>query len=139
MKLVGMYGLAWPRNEENLKKIKEDIGKKKGIYVLFHGAMPMYVGKGKISSRVRGHARPRSSKSRYWDHFSWFVIKRRGFESELEVILLRTLPFYVRSLNRQTGSLGKKNRREPTPKLPPIQISLPRLGYKKKKKTRRSK
>jgi hypothetical protein len=69
--------------------------------------MPMYVGKGLIASRVRGHAMKRSSKNKYWDHFTWFVIKKSGYEGELEVILLRTLPFYVRSLNRQTGSLQR--------------------------------
>src|SRR6516164_7877753 len=66
------------------------------VYVLSHGAMPMYVGKGKIASRVRGHAKRASTKSKYWDHFSWFVING-GFQDELEVVLLRTLPFYVRS------------------------------------------
>lgn len=134
MRLVGEYGLVWPRNAVNLEKLKNDLRRKKGIYVLTHGAMPMYVGKGKIASRVNGHSKPRSSKAKYWDHFSFFVINKSGFESELEVILLRALPFFVRSLNRQTGSLGKKNRLEPIPKVPPVQISLPRLGYKKKKK-----
>jgi hypothetical protein len=70
--------------------------------------MPMYVGKGQIAKRVKGHARPGSSKTRYWDHFSWFVIDNSRFESQLEIILLRSLPYYVRSLNRQTGSLGRK-------------------------------
>src|SRR5580693_2145405 len=106
--LVYDYGIAWPRNKENLRKIKKHLGKKTGVYVLTHGAMPMYVGKGQIAKRVKGHARPGSSKTRYWDHFSWFVIDNSRFESQLEIILLRSLPYYVRSLNRQTGSLGRK-------------------------------
>lgn len=46
MSLVGKYGFAWPRNKKNLAKIKALLKKKKGMYVLTHGAMPMYVGKG---------------------------------------------------------------------------------------------
>jgi hypothetical protein len=135
--LVYDYGIAWPRNKENLRKIKKHLGKKTGVYVLTHGAMPMYVGKGQIAKRVKGHARPGSSKTRYWDHFSWFVIDNSRFESQLEIILLRSLPYYVRSLNRQTGSLGKKNRIEPVPKCRPDWIKLPRLGHKKKHKKKR--
>src|SRR5271168_2232277 len=101
-RLVHEHGIAWPRNDNNLRKIKKEIGKKTGVYVLAHGAMPMYVVKGQIAKRVRGHARPGSSKTKYWDHFSWFVLDNPPFESQLEVILLRSLPFYVRSLNRQT-------------------------------------
>src|SRR5437660_5594162 len=87
--------------------------------------------KGKIASRVRGHAKKGSSKSKYWDHFSWFVI-HGGFENELEAVLLRTLPFFVRSLNRQTGSLGEKRIRAGDDK--PELIPLPKLGHKKKRK-----
>src|SRR5229473_3428862 len=74
MTLVGEHGFSWPRNAKNLAQIKRLLQRKKGVYVLSHGAMPMYVGKGKIASRVRGHAKKGSTKSKYWDHFSWFVI-----------------------------------------------------------------
>jgi hypothetical protein len=94
--------------------------------------MPMYVGKGKIASRVRGHAKKGSSKSKYWDHFSWFVIKN-SLENEIEVMLLRTLPFFIRSLNRQTGSLERGNRFHPANETPDL-IPLPKLGQKKKRK-----
>jgi hypothetical protein len=133
MTLVGKHGFSWPRNEENLRQIKKLLKNKKGVYVLAHGGMPMYVGKGNIASRVNGHAKKTSSKSRYWDHFSWFVIKKSGFEHELEVILLRTLPFYVRSLNRQTGSLTRKERVRPNNKQPDL-VPLPKLGRKKKRR-----
>lgn len=131
MTLVGEHGLSWPRNKKNLQQIKKLLHSKKGVYVLSHGAMPMYVGKGKIASRVRGHAKKSSSKNKYWDHFSWFVING-GLEDELEVVLLRTLPFYVRSLNRQTGSLGKKRVKADDDK--PELIPLPKLGHKRKRK-----
>jgi hypothetical protein len=131
MTLVGDHGFSWPRNKKNLQQIRKLLHGKKGVCVLSHGAMPMYVGKGKIASRVRGHARTTSSKSRYWDHFSWFVING-GFENELEVVLLRTLPFYVRSLNRQSGSLGKKRIKADDDR--PDLIPLPKLGHKTKRK-----
>lgn len=131
MTLVGEHGFSWPRNEKNLAQIKKVLRGKKGVYVLSHGAMPMYVGKGKIASRVNGHAKTKSSKSKYWDHFTWFVIKG-GFQGDLEVMLLRTLPFYVRSLNRQTGSLTKKNRITAVDP-GPVVIPLPKLPHKKKR------
>jgi hypothetical protein len=65
MTLVEEYGFSWPRNKKNLQQIKKLLRGKKGVYVLSHGAMPMYVGKGKIASRVRGHAKKTSSKSRF--------------------------------------------------------------------------
>ncbi len=133
-KLVSEHGFAWPRNQQNLKKLKKEIGKKKGVYVLAHGAMPMYVGKGQIAKRVIAHARPGSSKGQYWDYFSWFVIEETGLEGEVEVILLRSLPFYVRSLNKQTGSLDKKKRKKPVSKQRPDWVELPRLVPKRKKK-----
>lgn len=132
MSLVCEHGFPWPRNEKNLQEIKRICKGKKGVYVLSHGAMPMYVGKGKIASRVRGHAKEDSSKSKYWDHFSWFVINN-GFENEIEVMLLRSLPFFVRSLNRQTGSLGRKNRRKPVDGTPKV-VDLPKLWHKRKKR-----
>ena len=134
MALVGKHGFSWPRNSENLKRIKQLLKGKTGVYVLSHGAMPMYVGKGNIASRIAGHAMKGSSKSRYWDHFSWFVINS-GHEDEIEVILLRTLPFYVRSLNRQTGSLGRNNRIKFAKKEPDL-VDLPKVGLKRKKKKR---
>ena len=52
--LVFDYGIAWPRNTLSLKKIKKDLGKKTGVYVLTNGPMPMYVGKGQIAKELKG-------------------------------------------------------------------------------------
>jgi hypothetical protein len=52
-------------------------------------------------------------------------------EGELECLLLQTLPFFVRSWNKQTGSLGKDNRRKPNDKQP-IVVEFPKLPPKKK-------
>jgi len=131
MNLVAEHGFSWPRNEKNLQQIKTAIQNKKGVYVLSHGAMPMYVGKGIIAKRVRAHAKKGSSKRKYWDHFSWFVIKH-GLQDELEVVILRSLPFYVRNLNRQTGSFGTRSFKAKDKH--PVLIPLPKLGHKKKTK-----
>ena len=34
MAIVGLYGLRWPRNKDNLAKLKKIMGKRKGLYVL---------------------------------------------------------------------------------------------------------
>jgi hypothetical protein len=135
--LVHRYGYSWPRNPKNLVQIKRDLGKATGVYVLTHGAMPMYVGKGQIAKRVNAHAREGSAKGKYSDNFTWYVIDNSALESQLEIMLLRSIPFYVRSLNRQTGSLGRKNRLKPLHKEGPVWIKLPSLGHKKKRKKRK--
>jgi hypothetical protein len=44
MVLIKQFGLHWPRNQENLEEIEDVAGHKSGIYVLYHGAMPVYMG-----------------------------------------------------------------------------------------------
>jgi len=78
------------------------------IYVLYHGAMPVYIGRGAMSARLRSHAKEGSKKEQFWDRFSWFVIGKAKSERELEALLLEALPFYVRSLNKQSGRLSRK-------------------------------
>jgi hypothetical protein len=96
----------WPRNVTNINLIPnrgDDGGK--GIYILFDGSTPVYVGRGNIRDRLW-----RSSKSRRrgqsWDHFSWYGIAKIHQEQELEALLLRMLPPHLRILNRQRGKLA---------------------------------
>jgi hypothetical protein len=135
MGIVGLYGLRWPRNTKNLAQLKKLIGKRTGLYVLANGSMPLYIGRGQIARRVRAHNRPGGSKSKYWNYFSWFEILKPATDGELECLLLQVLPFYVRSLNRQTGSLGRKNRHYFDDEQPKI-VDFPKLLPKKKKKTK---
>ena len=51
MALIKQFGLHWPRNQENLDELEDLAGHKSGIYVLYHGAMPVYIGRGAISAR----------------------------------------------------------------------------------------
>ena len=108
MALIKQFGLHWPRNQENLDELEDLAGHKTGIYVLYHGAMPVYIGRGAISARLRSHGKEGSKKDQFWDRFSWFVIGKTAPERELESLLLEALPFYVRSLNKQGGKLLKK-------------------------------
>ncbi len=98
-RLVGSYGSLWARNKENIRRLRE-IGKLYGVYVLCDGSMPVYIGRGKISSRIRRHQRSKS-RGQFWDHFSWYAIPNRRFEADVEALLLRMLPFFLRSLNKQ--------------------------------------
>ena len=105
--LIKQFGLHWPRNQENLDELEDLAGHKFGIYVLYHG-MPVYIGRGAISARLCSRGQEGSRKEQFWDRFSWLVIGKTASERELESLLLEALPFYVRSLNKQGGKLGKK-------------------------------
>jgi hypothetical protein len=70
--------------------------------------MPVYIGRGAISARLRSHGKEGSKKEQFWDRFSWFVIGKTASQLELQSLLLEALPFYVRCLNKQGGKLGKK-------------------------------
>jgi hypothetical protein len=107
MSLVRKYGTFWARNKDNMKEYRSFVrSKESGIYILYSGSAPVYIGKGHIKSRVTKRDRG-GSKSPYWDHFSWFVVDSKEVEHELEALLLKALPFYLRSLNRQTAHFIK--------------------------------
>jgi len=76
MPLVPRYGEMWARNTENLKAIPKT---ECGFYILYDGSMPVYVGKGKLRSRIkRAHRSPKTNK--YWDHFTWFELSNARLE-----------------------------------------------------------
>lgn len=127
MALVKEHGLHWARNQENLEEIEDVAGHKTGVYVLYHGAMPVYIGRGAIAARLRSHNREGSKKDQFWDRFSWFAIGNAGYEKELESLLLEALPFYVRSLNKQSGKLPKKKLMKAASD-EVRNVALPRLG-----------
>ena len=135
MALIKQFGLHWPRNQENLDELEDLAGHKSGIYVLYHGAMPVYIGRGAISARLRSHGREGSKKEQFWDRFSWFVIGKTASERELESLLLEALPFYVRSLNKQGGKLLKKLQ-VAAPSRELNDFALPRLAPLRRKRAR---
>jgi hypothetical protein len=88
------------------KKHRPDSGSQKfkgvGIYILYDGSLPVYVGKGYIKGRVR-KARLSKSRGPFWDHFSWYILRNPKLIHDIEVLILRMLPSYLRSLTKQTG------------------------------------
>ena len=127
MPLIKQFGLHWPRNTENLEEIEDIAGHRSGVYLLYHGAMPVYIGRGAISARLRSHGKEGSRKEQFWDRFSWFVVGNRKLERELESLLLEALPFYVRSLNKQAGGLPRRLQvRAPSREV--MEVALPKLA-----------
>jgi len=123
MHLIEEYGTFWTKNPQNMKKYRTLVrSKNSGVYVLYNGSAPVYVGRGQIKRRVSKRNREGSSKSRYWDHFSWFLVDNEDIERELEALLLKILPFYLRCLNRQKAQFLKATRQN---KKDIIRLKLP--------------
>lgn len=106
--MVSSYGALWARNTKNIKRLRT-LGKLSGVYVLCDGSMPVYIGRGKLGSRIRRHRRSKS-RGQFWDHFSWYTIPDRRLEADVEALLLRMLPFYLRSLNKQRARFTEAQR-----------------------------
>jgi hypothetical protein len=104
-RIVRRYGTMWARNDANIAKI-EKVGF--GVYVLFDGSMPMYVGKGEIADRIRAASKSDRRKN-MWDHFSWYSFKNARLMHDIEVLMLRILPPNLRSLTRQGGNFVRRH------------------------------
>jgi hypothetical protein len=105
VKLICRFGEMWARNQVNISKVPGS--KEGGKGILYDGSMPVYVGKGGAgkSSIHRRIVRATKSKTRspFWDHFSWYVLDQPKLIHDAEVLLLRMLPPYLRSLTKQSG------------------------------------
>jgi len=115
--LVEEYGEMWARNDENIQAIPGSRAGGLGVYVLYDGSMPVYIGKGNLRQRIR-NARSSNRRGEFWDHFSWYVIPDSDLRHDVEVLFLRGLPSYLRSLTRQRGKLRGGNKRKPPNKGP---------------------
>ena len=72
--IVGRYGKLWTRVPENLKKLADKhLRNVTGVYALYNGTMPVYIGRGIVSNQIRKHNTSRR-KSPCWEHFSWYEI-----------------------------------------------------------------
>jgi hypothetical protein len=126
----------WARNQENINKVPGSNEGGKGIYILYDGSMPVYVGKGGggKSSIHRRIVRATKSKTRspFWDHFSWYVLDQPKLIHDTEVLLLRMLPPYLRSLTKQLGhflDISKHGEREANRNAVPISRRAPGKKY----------
>ena len=129
--LVTKYGTLWARNRENTQRLRSE-GKVWGVYVLCDGSMPVYIGRGRLAHRIDRHQRSRS-RGQFWDHFSWYAISDRSVEADVEALLLRMLPFYLRSLNKQrTRFTNAKRMKDESPAADPIK--RPKFATKRKRR-----
>lgn len=104
MALIREFGEGWARNSDNIKD-KRMPGRRKGgqgVYILYDGSTPVYIGKGNIRQRLTAATKSKR-RQKSWDHFSWYVIKNKSFIHDVEVLLIRMLPTYLRHLTRQRG------------------------------------
>lgn len=103
MALVKRFGEMWARNPENIKSIPGPTKGRQGVYVLYEGLIPLYFGRGNISSAIKRSSR-HNLRGHRWDHFSWYALSDPALSHDVESLLLRiTRPFYLRTLNRQNG------------------------------------
>jgi hypothetical protein len=105
--IIHHCGEMWPRNPENIEKVLGSKAGGQGIYILFDGSTPMYVGRGNIRQRIQSAVKSKRS-GQCWDHFSWYVVPDKKHEQEIEALLLRMLPPHLRMLNRQRGKARAK-------------------------------
>ena len=103
----------WPRSAMKIKKgsrlrIKEDVEAlgRPGVYVLYKGEEPYYVGKAtRLMSRLHDHSnKVTDGRYAHWDYFSAFVLAESVTDSkqklaELESILIAAMP---RASNKST-------------------------------------
>jgi hypothetical protein len=99
MQIVTQYGTMWARNTTNIRKIPSSGSGGFGVYILFDGSMPVYVGKGNIRHRV-SDARRSKRRGQLWDRFSWYALADPKMMHDVEVLILRMLPRHLRALTR---------------------------------------
>jgi len=109
MQIVTAYGTMWARNTENIRSIPARRAGGVGVYILFDGSMPVYVGKGNIRWRITD-ARRSKRRGQLWDRFSWYAVADPKMMHDIEVLVLRMLPRYLRALTRQEGHFLKAKR-----------------------------
>jgi hypothetical protein len=64
MRLVRKFGEMWARNLENINRIPPPKQGGTGVYILYDGSMPVYVGKGHIRHRIDGARRSKAKQNK---------------------------------------------------------------------------
>jgi hypothetical protein len=100
--LINQFGEMWARNDENIEDVPGSSQRGQGVYILYDGSTPVYVGKGNIRQRLRD-ADASNRRGNSWDHFSWYILKDKRLIHDVEVLLIRILPLFIRYLTRQSG------------------------------------
>jgi hypothetical protein len=100
--LIDRFGERWARNGPNIERVPGRSKGGQGVYVLYDGSTPVYIGKGNIRQRLRA-ADKSDRRGESWDRFSWYVLEDKRLIHDVEVLLLRVLPLHLRYLTRQRG------------------------------------
>ena len=100
--LMERFGEMWARNTKNIKDVPARRKGGQGVYILYDGSTPVYVGKGNIRQRLRAAGKS-NRRGNSWDYFSWYIPKDQDLIHDVEVLLLRILPPYLRYMTRQRG------------------------------------
>ena len=122
MEFIRQFGELWARNSNNIgdEALPGKSSGGQGVYILYDGSTPVYIGKGNLRQRLRAAGKDKRRKDS-WDHFSWFLIKDQDEDliHDVEVLLLRILPPYLRYMTRQSGNFignpSKKEQQHDTP------------------------
>jgi hypothetical protein len=127
MELIKQFGELWARNTENIEDVPGSSAGGQGVYILYDGSTPVYVGKGNIRQRLR-KADKSGRRGNSWNHFSWYIIKDKELIHDTEVLLIRILPLYLRYLTRQRGHFkGVKSTDQKTSNKIPKYIAPPKF------------
>jgi hypothetical protein len=122
----------WARNDENIEDVPGSSQGGQGVYILYDGSTPVYVGKGNIRQRLRD-ADTSNRRGNSWDHFSWYVLKDKRLIHDVEVLLIRILPLFLRYLTRQSGHFQTVNSTDQKPSnRTPRYIAPPKFMRSKK-------
>lgn len=98
--VVRRYARMWPREifdlfaREAYKGQGLELLEEPGVYVLYRGDVPYYVGRAnKLHDRLWHHADGCGSRYyNFWDFFSAFVVKDKKQRIALEAILISAMP-----------------------------------------------
>jgi hypothetical protein len=109
VQIVTSNGTMWARNAKNFRRIPKPKDGGIGVYILFDGSMPVYVGKGNIRQRIT-EAKRSKRRGQLWDRFSWYTLRDPRMMHDIEVLILRMIPPYLRALTSQQGHFLKAKR-----------------------------
>src|SRR3989338_5321718 len=99
----------WTEHKE-YNKFQEALGSNQqgsGIYVLYKGKIPYYIGKS--SRSIRGRVRKHTTDHLHnkWDNFSFYQIRKTKYVGDIERLLLQ---YYKPEGNKQGGKFRSKHR-----------------------------
>lgn len=107
--IVKGYAKMWPRTifdiKEKNKLLNElrELLHEPGVYVLYRDDQPYYVGQasGRLFNRIWAHAnRPKDKYYNFWNYFSAFVVPEKKYLSEIEGLLIASMPTENSSVHR---------------------------------------